>query len=177
MSVTIANLGIAQVPIFEKDLNLDSLMFDSKVQSIKNQLPEGWQLQYFDKRIYILYHEKVWFPISYVSDSRVIGNTTSYEYRNGKKVIVVEANPCFILEVMPIWTKEQWKDTILYNDKIWKQGSLAKEKIKRVPSHLTEKFNLFLESEYGYKDYLPTFIFREMNEIRKKINQSWAITF
>ncbi|MDQ6482560.1 hypothetical protein [Dyadobacter sp. LHD-138] len=132
MSITCINLGIAQVPQVEKDLNLDSLMLDSKILLVKNQLPKGWQLEHSDKRLYILYHEKVWFPITYVQDRKVISNTTSYEYRNGKKVIVVEANPCFILEVMPIWTKEQWKDTI---------------------------------------------IFREMNEIKKRINQSWAITF
>lgn len=170
--------AVAQSTIIGQGFALDTLKGDKKVLVIQKLLPEGWQIRLSDKNFYIEHKEKVWFPSrNLLLDDAAKVLPYRYEYRQGKKILVVEMNPCFRFQLDAKWSQQKMADSVQYNDAIFQNEGFKRSKLRKVPSHMTEKYSLFLLAAYDFREYLPDYIYNQMLTLNKQLSQFWKIEY
>ncbi len=152
---------------------------DKLLAEIQKRLPMEWEMEINGKEVTIRHPETIWFPLDmiYPADTNQ-RNQTRYEFREGRKKLMAARNAGFRFLIEPKWSKQKMEEALSFNDRIWQDPDMAqrdkRKKMKRIPSHMSERYSLFLLSDYGltvdHKAYLPTYLYEQTGKIDKLIN-------
>lgn len=152
---------------------------DKLLAEIQKRLPADWEMEISGKAVTIRHPETIWLPLDmiYPADTNQ-RNQTRYEFREGRKRLMVARNAGFHFLIEPKWSKQKMEDGLRFNDTIWQNPDMTqgdkRKKMKLIPSHMSERYSLFLLTDYGltadYKAYLPTYLYEQTNKIDKLIN-------
>ena len=148
----------AQVSTFGY-LDLNTILKDTKIQTIKNQLLAGWTMRANGSNFYIERQNEVYLPQSALKSMESSTNIVS-KMMNGKKVMMMKTKAYFLMTI----------EKRMPHDKV----ELYKTTAKAI--YQTDYYTIFLWQEHGFtysNKTIPNNLNEEFQQIENMLGRLW----